>query len=61
MKRTLFGAASLAIAVALAPAAHATAFTAADMSFVTYPDGSISAKFGNSGIKKGAFTDTYTF
>ncbi|HWI85464.1 MAG TPA: FxDxF family PEP-CTERM protein [Sphingomonas sp.] len=47
--------------MALAPAAYATAFTAADMNIVVYPDGSISATFGNSGIAAGEFTDTFSF
>ncbi|HWI86921.1 MAG TPA: FxDxF family PEP-CTERM protein [Sphingomonas sp.] len=55
------GAAGLTLAAAFAPAAYATAFTAADMSIVTNGDGTISAKFGNSGIAAGDFTDTFSF
>lgn len=66
MKRLLLSTMSVAVALAVAPAANAAVFNPDDnpKNFTVVGDissGTVSANFGNSGIKAGAFSDTFNF
>lgn len=63
MFRSIFAAFGVLFALVATPmtAQAATVFGAADMHFVSKPNGTISATFGQSGIDAGSFTHTFRF